>query len=152
MHRRHFLSLAGVTTIGAAQPGLGAAWSRHEVATDRASTRGDLTSQLDPRFDDISDLVEALLLAIDHPKASQETFNICMDEPVNYRRVAEHLQATRGLASVDIQTEFHSTWLDNAKAKFLLGWRPQYDLARLVDEAYDYERADDDPRKIWYPG
>ena len=75
-----------------------------------------------------------------------------MDEPVNYRAVAEYLQETRGLPSVDIETEFHSTWLDNTKAKFLLGWRPQYDLARLIDEAFDYQRADDDPRKIWYPG
>ncbi len=48
--------------------------------------------------------------------------------------------------------EFHSTWLDNSKAKHLLGWRPRYDLKRLIDEAYDYKRAPDNPRKIWYPG
>ena len=47
---------------------------------------------------------------------------------------------------------YHSTWLDNTKAKFLLGWRPQYDLARMTDAAFDYQRAPDDPRKVWYPG
>ncbi len=26
-----------------------------------------------------------------------------------------------------------STWLDNAKAKFLIGWRPRYDLERLIE-------------------
>ena len=46
----------------------------------------------------------------------------------------------------------YSTWLDNTKAKFLLGWRPAYDLRRLIDEAWDYRRSSDDPRKVWYPG
>ncbi|WP_438028537.1 hypothetical protein [Sorangium sp. So ce233] len=42
--------------------------------------------------------------------------------------------------------------LDNTKAKFLLGWRPQYNLARLTDAAFDYVRAPEDPRVTWYPG
>jgi nucleoside-diphosphate-sugar epimerase len=75
-----------------------------------------------------------------------------MDEPVDYRKLADHLQKTRGLPSVDIKTPYYSTWLDNAKAKFLLGWRPRYDLPKMADEAFDYRRAPDEPRKIWYPG
>ena len=103
-------------------------------------------------FVHINDLVSAILLTLGNPAAAQETFNICMDEPVHYRKVAEHLARTRGLDNVDIRTEFHSTWLDNSKARFLLGWRPEYDLARLIDEAWDYKRAESDPREIWYPG
>lgn len=103
-------------------------------------------------FVHVDDLVEALMLAIDHPRARQQTFNISMDEPVDYRRVAEHLSRTRGLPSVDIRTPYRSTWLDNSKSKFLLGWRPRYDLARLIDSSWDYQRSPDDPRKIWYPG
>ena len=103
-------------------------------------------------FVHVEDLVSALLAAVDHPQARRQTFNICMDEPVDYRAVAEHLAATRGLPSVDIRTPYHSTWLDNAKARFLLGWRPRYDLARLIDDAWDYQRSADDPRKVWYPG
>jgi UDP-glucose 4-epimerase len=103
-------------------------------------------------FVHVEDLVSALLTALDHPKARQQTFNICMDEPVNYRHVAEHLAKTRGLPSVDLRMPVHSTWLDNTKAKFLLGWRPAYDLARLIDEAWEYRRPPDDPRKVWYPG
>jgi nucleoside-diphosphate-sugar epimerase len=75
-----------------------------------------------------------------------------MDKPVDYREVGDYLNATRGAPTVEIKTEYHSTWLDNAKAKFLLGWRPEYDLERMIDSAFDYERAQDDPRKIWYPG
>jgi len=103
-------------------------------------------------FVHVSDLVDAILAAIDHPKARQQKFNVCMDEPIDYQKVADYLAATRGLPSVEIKTDYCSTWLDNAKAKFLLGWRPQYDLERLIDEAWDYERPATDPRKVWYPG
>jgi len=103
-------------------------------------------------FIHVDDLSSAILAAIDHPKARQQTFNVCMNEPVDYRQLAAHLQRTRGLPSVDVPTPYRSTWLDNTKAKFLLSWRPQYDLARLTDEAFGYQRAADDPRKVWYPG
>jgi nucleoside-diphosphate-sugar epimerase len=103
-------------------------------------------------FVHVNDLTAAITAAIDHPQASKQTFNICMNEPVDYRRVAEHLAATRKLPSVDIRTPYQSTWLDNAKARFLLGWNPAYDLARLIEEAWTYRRAESDPRKIWYPG
>jgi UDP-glucose 4-epimerase len=103
-------------------------------------------------FVHVEDLVAAMLRALDHPGARQQTFNICMDEPVDYGAVAAHLKATRGLPSVQVPTEFHGTWLDNSKAKFRLGWRPSYDLKKLVDAAYNYVRAANDPRKVWYPG
>ena len=103
-------------------------------------------------FVHVSDLADAILKALDHPKARQQTFNICMDEPVDYQQVAEYLRQTRGLPCVKIKTPYHSTWLDNTKAKFLLGWRPRYDLKRLIEEAWSYQRDAGDPRHVWYPG
>ena len=120
---------------------------------------GAIPVMLDPagnpvkrNFVHVSDLVTALLSALNHPRARQQTFNICMDEPVDYGQLAAYLQETRRLPSVRISTPFHSTWLDNTKAKFLLGWRPLFDLKRLTDAAFDYVRAPSDPRKVWYPG
>ena len=125
----------------------------------RYAAAGMVPVMLDPagepvqrNFIHLSDLVEVIVAALGHPKAHQELFNVCMDEPVNYREVAEYLKASRGIDSVDVATEFHRTWLDNSKAKFLLGWRPQVGLQDLIDGAWDYERGPDDPRKIWYPG
>ncbi|HSJ86192.1 MAG TPA: NAD(P)-dependent oxidoreductase [Anaerolineales bacterium] len=103
-------------------------------------------------FVHVEDLVSALLQAIDHPKACKQLFNICMDEPVDYAEMGKYLQETRGLPMVEIKTPFYSTWLDNTKAKFLLDWRPQYDLKKMIDAAFDYVRAEDDARQIWYPG
>jgi nucleoside-diphosphate-sugar epimerase len=103
-------------------------------------------------FVHVDDLVEAIVLALDAPAAARRLYNICMDEPVDYGAVAAHLAATRGLPSLDVPSRFHSTWMDNARAKLELGWRPAYDLARLIDAAWDYRRAPDDPRRVWYPG
>jgi nucleoside-diphosphate-sugar epimerase len=103
-------------------------------------------------FVHVDDLVSAILVAIDAPKARQHTFNICMDEPVDYGEVGHYLNRTRGLPTIGIQTAYHSTWLDNTKAKFRLGWRPEYNLPKLIDSAWNYQRAEEDPRIIWYPG
>ena len=75
-------------------------------------------------FVHVDDLVGALLLSVDHPKARQQLFNISMDEPVDYGELGRYLAETRGLPAVEIKTEFHSTWLDNTKAKLLLGLAP----------------------------
>jgi nucleoside-diphosphate-sugar epimerase len=102
-------------------------------------------------FVHVEDLVSAILMAIDHPQA-KGTFNICMDEPVDYGEVARYLAESRGLPAVEIGTPYHSTWLDNTKARFLLGWRPVYDLKKIIDSAWEYQRAEDDPRKVRYLG
>ena len=120
---------------------------------------GTIPVMLDPHgnpvkrnFVHVDDLVSALLLAIDNPRARQQLFNVCMDEPVDYGEMGRYLNETRGFPTVEIETPYHSTWLDNTKAKFLLGWRPGYDLKKMIDAAFDYARAEDDPRKVWYPG
>lgn len=103
-------------------------------------------------FVHVEDLVSAILIALDHPGAQRETFHVCMDEPLDYGRMGDHLAKTRGLRTVPVASPYHSVWLDNARARFRLGWRPAYDLERLVEAAWSYQRAADDPRKVWYPG
>ncbi len=122
-------------------------------------SRGMVPVMLDPggnpvrrNFVHVDDLVEAIVKALGHHAARQQLFNICMNEPVNYREVADYLQRTRGLESVEVKTAFYSTWMDNSKAKFLLSWRPLYDLERLIESSWEYERSGDDPRIVWYPG
>ncbi|HDZ15535.1 MAG TPA: NAD(P)-dependent oxidoreductase [Pricia sp.] len=84
----------------------------------------------------LNDLVSAICISLDHGKARQQTFNISMDEPFDYGKAANYLLKTRKINSVKMETEYHSTWLDNNKAKFLLGWRPEYGLEQMIDEAW----------------
>jgi len=103
-------------------------------------------------FVHVDDLASAILAALDNPRAKRQLYNICMDSPVDYGEVAAYLKKTRGLDSIDIPSSFHSNWMDNSKAKYHLDWQPQYDLARLIDSAWDYQRMPEDARKVWYPG
>ena len=126
---------------------------------DRYAAEGAVPVMLDQdgrpvkrNFVHVEDLVDAIIAALDEPAARQQTFNISMDEPVDYGVVGQYLTESRGLHTVPVRTQYHSTWLDNAKAKLVLGWRPRYDLRRMVDAAWSYERAHDDPRVVWYPG
>jgi nucleoside-diphosphate-sugar epimerase len=103
-------------------------------------------------FVHVDDLSSAILNAIDNVDARGELFNICMDRPINYREVADYLKQSRGLPSIDIPSQFHSNWMDNNKAKYVLDWRPQYDMEKLVDSAWEYIRPENEPRTVWYPG
>jgi UDP-glucose 4-epimerase len=129
------------------------------TAADQYVRSGAVPVMLDPdgrpvkrNFVHVNDLVDAIMKAIDHPAARGQTFNVCMDEPVDYGELAAYLGKTRGLEGVPVKTPYRSTWLDNSKAKFLLGWRPRYDLPKIVEAAWRYQRAASDPRKVWYPG
>jgi len=103
-------------------------------------------------FVHVDDLARAILLAIDNPRARGELFNICMDRPINYRDVAKYIKSSRGLPSVDVPSKFYSNWMDNNKAKYFLGWRPEYDMKKLVNSAWEYNRPENEPRTVWYPG
>lgn len=103
-------------------------------------------------FVHVEDLVSAIVIALRAPVARQKLYNIAMDEPVDYGKVARYLAETRGLPSTPIRAPFYSNWLDNSLARFELGWRPFYDMKRLIDSAWSYTRSPDDPRRVWYPG
>lgn len=103
-------------------------------------------------FVHVSDVVAAILAALDNAAAARQLFNISMNEPVDYARVADHLARSRGYATIQVKTDMFSNWLDNAKARLLLGWRPNYDLERLIEDAWSYVRSENEPRLVWYPG
>ncbi len=131
-----------------------------ENEADQHHKKGTIPLMLDSQnvpikrnFVHVDDLVRAIQCAILNPvPAKGQTFNICMDEPVDYKKVSKYLKETRNLESVLVKTQYCSTWLDNSKAKFLLDWRPKVDLHELIDRAWNYTRKEKDVRKIWYPG
>ena len=114
--------------------------------------RDEYGNPLKRNFVHVDDLASAMLAALDNPRAKRQLYNISMDRPVDYGEVAAYLKHTRGLGSIDIPSNYHSNWMDNSKAKYHLAWKPEYDLDKLIDSAWDYRRPPEDPRKIWYPG
>jgi nucleoside-diphosphate-sugar epimerase len=100
----------------------------------------------------VDDLVNAMIAALDNPAAYGELFNVAMDQPVDYGALADILEASGDRQRRDIPTPFHSNWLDNSKARMVLGWQPEIDVEGLVEHAWSYRRSENDPRIIWYPG
>ena len=109
-------------------------------------------ASLKRNFVHVSDVVAAILAALDNREAERQLFNVSMDEPVDYARVAGYLAQSRGYAPVQVQTDMFSNWLDNAKARLRLGWHPTYDLERMIEDAWNYVRGKNEPRLVWYPG
>lgn len=147
-------------TFGPAQFG-GPAWDTLLPPAEAAALAGsdavplmrDRTgAPLKRSFVHVSDLVGAILAALDNPAARQRLFNVSMDAPVDYGEVAAHLVRTRGLRPVEIATPFHSNWLDNTAAKAALEWRPRVGLEAMIEMAWAWNREEGDPRKVWYPG
>lgn len=103
-------------------------------------------------FVHVDDLVDAILRALTAKAARQRLYNIAMDEPVDYGVVASYLAETRGIPATVVRGPYVGNWMDNARAKAELGWRPSYDVYKLIDSAWDYVRSPDEPRKVWYPG
>ena len=100
----------------------------------------------------LDDLVDIMINVIDNDRAFGELFNVTMTTPLDYSEVSRLLHTNFGLRSIAIKTPFHSNSFSNAKAQRVLNWKPKYDLRRMVVEGFDYLRAADDPRKIWYVG
>ena len=103
-------------------------------------------------FVHVDDVVSAVMAALDNPAAAGRTFNICMDQPVDYGLVRRYLEKSRGIESVPVATDQHSVWLDNARAREVLRWRPSYDTLRLVDDAWNHQPGPGDERLVYYPG
>ncbi len=139
----------------------GPSWSSLIAPEELAGLRGQrgVPAMRDARgeylkrsFIHVDDLVKAMLAALDNPAAFGELFNVAMDRPVDYGDVADLLEASGNRQRRDVATPFHSNWLDNSKARMVLGWEPEIDLKGLIERAWNYRRAADDPRIVWYPG
>jgi UDP-glucose 4-epimerase len=103
-------------------------------------------------FVHVSDLVSAILAALDNPAARQKLFHIAMDQPVDYGALTAILARTRNMRPVEIATPFYSNWLDITAARAALGWEPAVGIEAMVEMAWAWDREEGDPRKVWYPG
>ena len=129
----------------------------HAAAGDVAVLCDEAGVPLKRSFLHVDDLCSAILAALDNPRVSGEIINIAMDEPLDYAAAARVLTEAPARivsgAAVHVRVPFHSVWLDNCKAKLLLGeWRPKVDARALVERSFAFQRAEGDRRVVYYPG
>jgi UDP-glucose 4-epimerase len=86
---------------------------------------------------DVRDIVQGLTLLLDHESALGEVFNLSGPAPFSYADVIPYLSRKIERAFVDAKIPgppiriHHST----AKARSLVGYRPQFDVFRTIDDA-----------------
>ncbi|MFH0964133.1 MAG: NAD(P)-dependent oxidoreductase [Planctomycetota bacterium] len=87
------------------------------------------------------DVVQSFLLALGNPRARGETFNIAAPAPASYDVLSAYIAQRLKLPVVDFTLDgFHDFSIDISKARSVLGYRPEYDVFRIVDEAVDFRR------------
>ncbi|HTP97745.1 MAG TPA: NAD(P)-dependent oxidoreductase [Casimicrobiaceae bacterium] len=86
---------------------------------------------------DARDIAQGVVLALDAPGALNATLNLGPDEPIAFDRAVALLQAKTGLAVVRARMPGapvnYAT--SNGRARDLLGFRPRFTFAAMVDDA-----------------
>lgn len=88
----------------------------------------------------INDVVDAWLLAIGNPAALGQTFHIAGPAAFSYDQAGKYLSSRTGVPVVELLAEgFHSFEIDINRARAILGYRPKYDIYRMIDTALEGE-------------
>ncbi len=101
----------------------------------------------------INDVVKSIMLAIGNPSTIGEAFNVSGPAPFAYDAMADYVAQKLDLPVVRFEvSEFNDFSIDMAKSQSVLGFRPEYDIFRIVDDALQF-RADGITRSgCLYPG
>ena len=90
----------------------------------------------------IGDVVQSILLALGNPRAIGETFHIAAPAPFTYDVLARHVGERLNLSVVEFELDgFHDFEIDISKARAILGYRPEYDIYRMVDAAIEFRAS-----------
>lgn len=96
---------------------------------------------------DTRDLSRGVVLALGSPKAAGEVIGIGPDEAVSFEVAVPLMREATGLPMVeaDLPGSAVNYATSNSKARELLGFRPQWDFASMLEEATT-QRTNDDTR------
>lgn len=86
---------------------------------------------------DVRDTAAGVVLALTHPKAAGETFNLGTDEPVVFEQAVAKMARITGCDIVSVRmpgppVRYHT---DNRKIKTLLGYEPRFSFDAMLETA-----------------
>ena len=90
----------------------------------------------------VEDCVQAFLLALEREGIEGHTFNVAMAEPFDYVETAAYAAERLGIGVVELVDPVGQDFcIDIAKARYVLGYRPQYDALALIDRAVEFRKS-----------
>lgn len=129
-------------------PGVEQPWKQIEEAVE------DIHTLLIPRNQegkpwihnptDVRDTIQGILLALQEDAAIGETFNILAAEGTSWEDAVLYIHEKTGRPYVDIRLPIYwAFYSDISKARQLLGYAPQYDYRRMIDDALAFQAGVD---------
>mgnify|MGYP005840769799 CR=1 FL=1 len=90
----------------------------------------------------VEDCVEAYLLALVREGIEGQTFLIAMNEPFDYVEAAQYAAAKLGIEVLELVDPVGQDFcIDIAKARYVLGYKPRFDIFGLIDHAVEFRRS-----------
>jgi len=90
----------------------------------------------------VEDCVQAILLALKTEDIEGQTFMIAMNDPFDYVEAAAHAASRLGIETLELIDPVGQDFaIDIAKARYVLGYRPKYDIFGLIDQAVEFRRT-----------
>ena len=90
----------------------------------------------------LEDCVQAFLLALRCEGIEGQTFNIAMAEPFDYPEAAAYAAERLGIEVIELVDPVGQDFcMDVTKSRFVLGYRPEYDIESLIDRAVEFRRS-----------
>ena len=94
---------------------------------------------------DVRDIVHGCLCVLGNARAAGETFQLGAPSAFKWDELVPYISEKTGMPYVDARSTAVPTYYeyDLSKARTLLGYRPQIDYRRMVDDAVAYRRGED---------
>ncbi len=90
----------------------------------------------------VEDCVQAYLLSLKTEGIEGQTFMIAMTDPFNYVEAAQHAARQLQIDVLELVDPVGKDFcIDTAKARYVLGYRPRYDIFGLIDHAVAFRRS-----------
>ncbi|NIA06474.1 MAG: NAD-dependent epimerase/dehydratase family protein [Actinobacteria bacterium] len=101
----------------------------------------------------VQDVVQAFLLALGNERAVGETFNIAAPSAFSYDALSRYISEKLDIPVVEFERDGRYDFqIDINKARAVLGYRPGYDVFRLVDEAIEFRKSNKGRKLTKYQG
>ncbi|HET7772093.1 MAG TPA: hypothetical protein VFN74_25195, partial [Chloroflexota bacterium] len=93
---------------------------------------------------DVRDIVGAAVAALANEKAIGETFQLAAPAPFTWDEAVPYLAEKLGIPYVEGTSSGTPTFYeyDVSKVRRLLGYEPQYDIKRMIDDAVAFKRGE----------
>lgn len=90
----------------------------------------------------VEDCVQSYLLALKTEGIEGHTFMIAMNDPFNYVEAAQYAAKKLGVDVLDLVDPVGKDFcVDTTKARYVLGYKPKFDIFSLIDSAVEFRRS-----------